>query len=105
MSDKEILNEIKNISKLLILINSNKITVELEKIISTDERKMIWVLFDGERTNEEISSITGASIRTIQGFRKILGEADYIENPWGKPASKKINYVPTEWISLLPENF
>jgi len=102
-SNNELLEEIKNISKLLLLINSEKITSQLEKYVSTDERKMIWILLDGNKTNEDISKITGSKIRTIQNYKKILEGADLIFSPHGKPGIRKINFVPSEWLKLIPE--
>jgi hypothetical protein len=84
-----------------MLSNSDKLTSELEKYASTDERKMIWVLLDGKNSNERISEITGLKVRTIQDYKKILENADLIENPYGKPGTRKINFVPSEWLGLV----
>ena len=36
-------------------------------------------------------------------FQKLAEDASLINNPWGKPASKIFDYVPPEWIELVPK--
>jgi hypothetical protein len=102
MSNEDIIHELKKISKLLTFAYSDKIIRELEKMASTEKRKMMWVLIDGTKDPEEISKRVGLSARSVYDFQNILEAAGLANNPWGKPASKIFDYVPPEWIELLP---
>ena len=65
---------------------------------------MIWTLLDGKRMPKEIGSIIGISDRSIREFQTILETANLATNPWGKPATRIFDYVPPEWIELLPKD-
>jgi len=103
LSDIDVINELRKISKLLTFAYSDKKESELEKIVTTDERKVFWVLIDGHRNSDEISEISGASARSVQRFQKLAQEAGLINNPKRKPASKIFDYVPPAWIELVPK--
>jgi len=103
MSNNDILKELQKITKLLTFAYADQITKELEKIATTNERKIIWVLIDEKKNPEEIAKISGASLRSVQRFQKLAEDAGLINNPRGKPASKIFDYVPPEWIELVPK--
>lgn len=103
MSNDDILNELKKTNKLLILAYADKIENQLEKVASSKERKTIWVLLNGTNDNKELSKITKLSIRGIQNILKEYEDCELINNPRGKPATRKIDYVPPSWIELLPK--
>jgi hypothetical protein len=71
----------KKISRLLIFINSGIIKNELEKVASTDKRKMIWVLLDEKQMPKEIESIASVSDRNVTDFQSILETANLATNP------------------------
>jgi len=102
MSNEDIINELKNISKVLILSNSDKITTELEKTATNNERKIIWVLINGINDNKGIAERVGITERSVRRTIKLFEEAELVDNPWGKPARRLLNYVPPAWIELLP---
>ena len=102
MSNEDIINVLKNISKVLILSNSEKIKVELEKIATNDERKIIWVLINGKNDNKIISERARITERSVRRIIKLFEEAELVDNPRGKPARRLLNYVPPDWIELLP---
>lgn len=95
------LEELKNISKILILANAKTLEIELSKYATTDERKKAWILIDGNILPEEIGAKAGMKLRTIQEFLKILVDATLIENSRGKPPKRLLEFVPAPWLELL----
>jgi len=81
VSNEEIINELKNISRLLILSNSEKIKAEIEKIATNDERKIIWVLLNGKNDNKGIAERVGITERSVRRTIKLFEEAELVDNP------------------------
>ena len=98
MSDE--LVELKKISKILILANAKAIESELSKYATTDERKKIWVLIDGQKKPKELAQSLGITERAVYNFLKVLETAELIENPWGKAPRRLLDYVPASWVEL-----
>jgi len=103
LSDDEILLELQKISKILTFAYSEKIEEIISNVASTDERKITWVLLDGKTSNDELEKITGIKERGMRRILKAFADNDLINNPRGKPASRKIDYVPQKWVELLPD--
>ncbi len=99
MSDE--LAELRKISKILILANSKVIKDELSKYATTDDRKRVWVLIDGQRMSKEIAQSIGIKRRAVDLFLKNLKSAELIENPRGKPPKRILDYVPASWLELV----
>ena len=99
MSDE--LAELRKISKILILANAKAIEDELLKYATTDERRKIWVLIDGKRMSKEIAKSIGITTRAVDMFLKDLESAEVIDNPWGKPPTRILDYVPASWLELI----
>ena len=99
MSDE--LSELKKISKILTLANAGLIENELSKYATSDDRKRIWVLIDGQRMSKKIAESIGVTQRGVDIFLKALAIAELIENPRGKPPKKIIDYVPATWLKLI----
>lgn len=99
MSDE--LSELRKISKILILANVKTIETELSKYATTDDRKRVWILLDGQRMTKDIAKIIGIKRRAVGIFLKILENAELIENLRGKPPKKIIDYVPPAWLELI----
>lgn len=102
MSNEDIINELKNISKVLILSNSDKIPAELEKSATIDERKIVWILINGKNDNKGIAERVGIRERSVRRTIKLFEEVELVDNPRGKPARRLLNYVLPDWIELLP---
>jgi len=100
-----VLEELKRISKILTLAHGEALESELSKIMTSDERKKIWVLIDGVKLSKDIAKDVGVTVRSVNRFLAIAEKAGLVENPWGKPSKRKIDYVPAKWIELikLPE--
>lgn len=105
MLEKEnaILQELKKISKILVLVNAHTIESELSKIATTDTRKKIWVLIDGKRMPQEIADIIGVSKRAVLYFLEDAAAAGFIEYNPREPPKRILDYVPPSWISLVTE--
>lgn len=97
----EELAELKKISKILILANTKTLENELSKYVTTDDRKRVWALINGERMPKEIAQSLGISKRSVERLLKILETAELIENPWGKPPKKILDYTPPSWVELV----
>jgi len=97
----EELAELRKISKILILANTKAIENELSKYATTEDRKRVWVLINGKRMTKEIAQSIGVSQRAVDKFLKVLETAELIENPWGKPSKKMLDYTPPSWVELV----
>lgn len=95
------LNELRKISKLLILSNGQAIENELSKYATTDERKRVWVAINGQRLPEELSKNSGMKSAAVYKFLTLLRDAELIETPYGEPPKKIIEYVPASWLDLI----
>lgn len=91
----------KKISKILTLAHSDTIEGALSKIATSDERKQIWVLIDGNLMSKDISARVGVTEDAVNKFLKILQKAELIDNPPRKPPKRLIDYIPPSWIDLL----
>src|SRR5665647_36198 len=100
----EELNELRKISKILTLVNASALENELSKYATTNERKRVWVLINGERMPDDLIETSGMKRRTIYDFLKVLSNADLIENLYGKAPKKKLEFTPAKWVNLLESN-
>lgn len=99
--DEDILKELKKISWVMTLSNGPVIEKELEKYATSDDRKKIWVLIDGNRQADEIAKIIGKTKRAVDIFLKTLEDASLVERPYNKPPTRSLDYVPASWNELL----
>lgn len=96
------LRELKLISKVLILANAGAIERELSKIATTNERKKMWVLIDGKRMPKDVADQAGVTSMAVSNFVNAGVAAELIAYVKGKPPQRILDYVPPEWISLVP---
>jgi len=102
--DTDLLNELKKISKILTISNGSAVETELSKYATTDERKIIWALIDRKNTTEDIAKIINKTKRTVDTFLSILEKAELIEErKYGIPPTRRLDYIPSEWIQLMPK--
>ena len=97
----QLLQELRAIKKILLLANSEIIEGELSKIATTDERRRIWVLIDGERTVKDLAKEVKVTERAVHYFLSALRAAGFIEYTRGKPPRKILDYVPPSWLQLV----
>lgn len=101
MSTEAMLKELKKISKILTLTNASLLEKELEKIVSTNDRKKMWVSIDGHRRQQEIATDAGVTQAAVSYFLSAALAAELIEYPKGEAPYRIIEYVPPAWIELL----
>jgi len=89
--------EIVKIRQLLEITFKNDLMKELERILTTKERKMIWALSDGSTDTRAIAEKIGISIRAVQVTVKELQEADYLVVERRGFPKRKFDYAPFEW--------
>ena len=90
-------DEIVKIRQLLEMTVKNDLMKELEKILTTKGRKMIWALCDGFAGTKTIAKKTGISVRAVQVAVKELQEADLLVVERRGFPKRKFDYVPFEW--------
>ncbi|MCW4002617.1 MAG: LacI family DNA-binding transcriptional regulator [Candidatus Bathyarchaeota archaeon] len=96
-----VLNELKKISKILLLANSEQLDCALGKIADNDTRKKIWVLIDGKRMPKDIAGQVGVSLATVSRFLDSASAADLVIYAAKYPPVKKLDYVPSSWLDLV----
>ena len=99
-SDAE-LRELRTISRILLLSNSQAVKKEIEKICTSDGRKKMWVLCDGRHMPKDMVAEAGLSVGPISTFLNAGVAAGLIQFEKGEPPSRLLDYVPPEWIELI----
>ena len=102
MNNEENLEELKKITRLLTFAHSDKILLELEKVATTPQRKMIWALLDSKLMSNEIAEKIKISTRAVNIFLDKTEELGLARNPRNKPPYRLIDYIPPDWLELLP---
>jgi len=100
MSEKTLMSlfdEVLKIRQLLEIIVKNDLAKELEKILTTKERKLVWALSDGFTDTKAISQVAGVSVRAVQIAVKELQNAELLVVKRRGFPKRKFDYVPTEW--------
>lgn len=90
--------EIVKIRQLLEMTVKDKIEKELEKILTTNERKMVWALSDGFTDTKTIAEKAGISKRAVQQTAKDLQLADLIVIEKRGFPRRKFDHVPSDWM-------
>ena len=100
MSEKALVNiydEIVKIRQLLELSLKDDLLNEIEKILTTKERRGVWALSDGTIDTKTIAKKTGISIRSVQVIVKELQEADLMVVERRGFPKRRFDYVPFDW--------
>jgi len=100
MSEKTILglyDEIIKIRQLLEMAVKDSLKKELERILTTTERKKVWALCDGETDTKTMAEKAGVSLRAVQVALKDLQDAGLIMVEKRGYPRRKFDYVPSEW--------
>jgi len=98
-----VLRELEKISRILTLANSTAIERELSKVATSDTRKKMWVLIDGERMPKELAKEIGVTQMAVSKFLNAAASAEFIEYTQREPPRRILDYVPPSWIDLLEE--
>jgi len=94
-----IYDEIVKVRQLLEITVKDKLENELEKILTTKERKTVWALSDGFTDTKTIAKKTGISQRAVQRVVKELQSSDLVVIRKRGFPKRKFDYVPSEWAS------
>jgi len=100
MSEKTLMGlyeEIIKIRQLLEMTVKDNLKKELEKILTTKERKMVWALSDGFTDTKTIAEETGISQRAVQITVRDLQNADFLVVERRGFPRRRFDYVPSEW--------
>ena len=101
MSDSDAtLRELRVISKILLLSNSQAVKKEIEKICTSDPRKKMWILSDGSRMPAAIATEAKVTAMAVSTFLNAGEVAGLIHYKRGEPPMRVLDYVPPEWIEL-----
>lgn len=94
---EQILVELGEIKQILLLSSREAITMELNEIASSKERKQIWGLLDGLTSTSEISNKVGVSARAVQMFVSQLVESEFVIIEKRGYPKRRIDYIPSNW--------
>lgn len=100
MSEKMLINlyeEIVKIRQLLEIALKDNLKKELERILTTNERKMVWALSDGFTDTSTIARRTGISARAVQITVKELLDAELLVVEKRGFPRRQFDYVPSKW--------
>ena len=100
MSEKMLMSlyeEIVKIRQLLEMTVKDNIKKELEKILTTKERKMVWALSDGFTDTKTIAKEAGISQRAVQITVRDLQDADFLVVERRGFPRRRFDYIPSEW--------
>jgi len=100
MSEKMLMSlyeEIVKIRQLLEMNVKDNLRNELEKILTTKERKIVWALSDGFTDTKTIAEEAGISQRAVQITIRDLQNADFLVVERRGFPRRKFDYVPSEW--------
>lgn len=100
MSEKTLMSlyeEIVKIRQLLEITVKDNIKKELERILTTKKRKMVWALSDGFTDTQTIAEQAGISQRAVQITVRDLQNADFLVLERRGFPKRKFDYVPLEW--------
>lgn len=104
MGEADILKELQKISKIITLSNGAALEKELAKYATSDDRKKVWVLIDGNRNSDQISKEIGVTKRAVDIALQSFENANLIEpRKYGVSSKRILDYVPSQWIELLPK--
>jgi Fic family protein len=94
---------LQDIARYAKLIASWVAMRQVEKLVSTNERKAIWYLCSGNLTREQIAKKSGISLRTVTTFIDMLKTYGLVEEEKDKGghAQRVIDYCPPEWKDFM----
>jgi DNA-binding HxlR family transcriptional regulator len=100
MSDKLLMSlydEIVKIRQLLEMAIKDGLRKELERILTTNQRKIVWSLSDGFTDTKTIAKRAGISRRAVQITVRELQEAELLVVERRGFPKRKFDYVPSGW--------
>lgn len=100
---KDELFELRAIKRILGIAHSDKLDVYLNEVITTPNRKKMWIAIDGQRMQNDIAKEASVSTMAVSNFLKVVSDARLVEYIQGKPPRKLVDHVPANWLSDIEE--
>lgn len=100
MSEKMVMSlydEIVKIRQLLEIALKDNLKDELENVLTTKERKVVWALSDGFADTGTIAKKAGISRRAVQITVRELQKAELLTVEKRGFPKRRFDYVPFEW--------
>lgn len=80
----QIEKEISIIKGIFIVSNYNSISNNLEKVFTTNERKLMWIYLDGKKTQGQIAKLVGKTQAAVSHFVTLGKEFSLIDDSGDK---------------------
>ena len=96
----ELLREIRNMSRVLLLANAKVLENELAKIATSNERKKMWVLMDGISNPIDLAGVVKVTPMAVSYFLSAGVAAKLVDYHPGDAPRRAVDYVPPAWIEL-----
>ena len=91
-------DEVVKIRQLLEMIFRENLERELQGILTTRQRKVIWAMSDGFTETKTIAKKIGISQRSVQVVLKDLKEANLLDTLKRGYPKRRFDHVPPKWI-------
>jgi hypothetical protein len=98
---REINENVKILRKLTEIQLRGPIKDELSKLVSSNERKKMWIFSDGTASTVEIAKRVGVSPRAIQYYVQDGLKAGFLRVDKRGYPSRTIDWIPPEWERTL----
>ena len=95
----KILSELSIIKASLMVSNYDIIEQNLDKIITTDDRKLMWIHLDGKKTQDEIAKLVGKTQAAVSYFISWGKNFGLIDDN-NSQARRTIDIIPKSWHEL-----
>ena len=92
------INELRAIKRILILAHSDKINAYLNEVITSENRRNMWIAINGEHMPNDIAKKVGVSTMAVSKFMKTVIDAHLVDYVKGNPPKKIIEHVPADWL-------
>ncbi|MHA1971605.1 MAG: hypothetical protein ACTSW1_01360 [Candidatus Hodarchaeales archaeon] len=100
MNNENILFLLKGIQRTLSIANAERIDAYLNEVITTENRRKMWIMLDGERMPNQIAEESGVSSMAVSLFLKTVLEANLVIYDKGSPPKRLIDHIPADWLNL-----
>jgi len=95
--------ELRAIKRTLSIAHSEKIDDYLNEVITSENRRKMWIAINGERMPNDIAEEVGVSAMAVSRFLKSVIDANLVEYAKGYPPMKIIDHVPSKWLITTEE--
>ena len=97
-NDDRLWQELQGIKRILTLRYSEEIESYINSVITTPNRKIMWISIDGAKDVAEIAKEADVSEQAVRDFLKVIVAANLAEwKPRGIPR-RLIEHTPARWL-------